>query len=426
MSPDALGLEACRRVTSLGCGRFSENMGMTADKLTLKTGDHVLDGEVTGFGRHFGIKEHLKQKVAEFILEGRPVASLDGIEDLVGLLEGVFADRIEALLTIPWAPAGRAQPVHDGHRLGKSYAWARSGLGDRVRLNVFSGRHRIQFTGMQCNVYCGWFEGCDLNLLAEIFAGLLGLAFGSFLNVCVWRLPRHESVAAGRSRCPECRAAIRAWDNLPLLSFLLLLGRCRDCGTRISWRYPAIELATAALWVLCWLEFGLSVQGIGIAVFCFLALGLAAMDAETMLLPDAFTLPGIVLGVVYSGAICEGRWPVRLRCAGLSLTWAACAAALILAICGLYWLIRRREGMGIGDAKLLAMIAAWLGPANTLLTFFLAVVGGAIYGILYLAARRGQGAASAKLPFGSFLCAAVIYSAFQGPATVGWYLSLFR
>jgi leader peptidase (prepilin peptidase)/N-methyltransferase len=251
---------------------------------------------------------------------------------------------------------------------------------------------------------------------------LLGLAFGSFLNVCIWRLPRHESVAAGRSRCPQCGAEIRAWDNVPLLSFLLLRGRCRDCGAAISWRYPAIELATAALWLRCWLEFSISVQGIGMAVFCFLALGLAAMDAETLLLPDAFTLPGILLGVIYTGATCHRGWLVG---AGMALAWAAAAAVLILAIRGLYWLIRRREGMGLGDAKLLAMIAAWLGPKSTLLAFFLAVVGGALYGLLWLAAKKGRGSSTAQLPLGSFLCAAAIYTAFQGRATIDWYFSLF-
>src|SRR5271170_3826371 len=152
-----------------------------------------------------------------------------------------------------------------------------------------------------------------LNLLVGIFCGLLGLVFGSFLNVCISRLPRHALVAAGRSRCPECGKPIRARDNVPLLSFLALRGRCRDCGAPISWRYPAIELATAALWLLCWLEFGISVDAVGMAVFCFLALGLAAMDAETMLLPDAFTLPGIALGVIYSGAMCDAGWMARLR-----------------------------------------------------------------------------------------------------------------
>jgi leader peptidase (prepilin peptidase) / N-methyltransferase len=215
-------------------------------------------------------------------------------------------------------------------------------------------------------------------------------------------------------------------DNIPLLSFVVLRGRCRDCGARISWRYPAIELATAALWVLCWMEFGLSVEAAGMAVFCFLALGLAGTDAETMLLPDAFTLPGIALGVIYSGAMCSDGWLVRFRCAGLALGWAVCAAGLIVAIRGLYWLVRRREGMGQGDAKLFAMIAAWLGPKNAVLTFFLAVVVGAIYGVFWLGLRKGRVGAAARVPLGSFLCAAAIYAAFEGQATVEWYLGLFR
>jgi leader peptidase (prepilin peptidase)/N-methyltransferase len=265
-----------------------------------------------------------------------------------------------------------------------------------------------------------------LNLLAEIFVVLLGLAFGSFLNVCIWRLPRHESVAAGRSRCPECGAVTRAMDNIPLLSFLVLRGRCRDCGAGITWRYPAIELATAALWLLCWLEFGISVEGMGMAVFCFLALGLAAMDAETMLLPNAFTLPGIALGVIYSGAICDGGWLGRLRCAGVALGWAAGAAGVILAIRGVYWLVRRREGMGLGDAKLFAMIAAWLGPVNAGLALFLAVVAGAVYGIFWVSLHKRARGSAARIPLGSFLCGAAIYAVFEGRTTVEWYLGLFR
>jgi leader peptidase (prepilin peptidase) / N-methyltransferase len=282
-----------------------------------------------------------------------------------------------------------------------------------------------------------------LNLLAGIFVAMLGLAFGSFLNVCIWRLPRHESVAKGRSRCPECGAVIRAMDNVPLLSFLVLRGRCRDCGAGISWRYPAIELATAALWVLCWLEFSLSLEAVGMALFCFLALGLAAMDAARMILPNAFTLPGIVLGLVYSGAMCEGGWLVKLRCGGVALGWAVCAAGLILAIRGLYRLIRRREGMGLGDAKLLAMIAAWLGPANAALAFFLAVVVGAVYGVIALAfanpdprsgaLRQAQGRLRGtrqwgihRIPLGSFLCAGAIFAAFEGGPVLQWYLRLFE
>ncbi len=211
-----------------------------------------------------------------------------------------------------------------------------------------------------------------------------------------------------------------------MLSFLVLRGRCRDCGERISWRYPAIELATAALWLLCWLDFGVSVEAAGVAALCFLLLGLAAMDAETMLLPNAFTLPGIALGVVYSGTICDGGWLARAHCATLSLSWTAAAAALMLAIRWLYWLVRRTEGMGIGDAKLFAMIAAWLGPTNALLVFFLAVVGGAIYGVfLTTYDNSGSEAGTRRVPLGSFLCAAAIFAAFQGKAVVDWYLGFF-
>jgi leader peptidase (prepilin peptidase)/N-methyltransferase len=162
------------------------------------------------------------------------------------------------------------------------------------------------------------------------------------------------------------------------------------------------------------------------ALFCFLTLGLAAMDAETMLLPNAFTLPGIVLGVIYSAAVCDGGWPERLRCAGISLAWAAVAAGVLLSIRGLYWLVRRREGMGLGDAKLFAMIAAWLGPADAALAFFLAVVSAAVYGIAWVSLRKGAGGALARVPLGSFLCAAAIYAAFEGKATVDWYLGLFK
>ena len=261
-----------------------------------------------------------------------------------------------------------------------------------------------------------------MNALAAIFVAAVGLVFGSFLNVCIARLPRHESIVRPRSRCPHCGAAIAARDNVPLLSFMLLQGRCRACRETISWRYPAIELATAALWLLCWLRFGPTLQALGMAVFCFLLLGLAAMDAETMRLPNSFTFSGIVLGVVYSGAICGSRWA---RCAVLSLSWAATAAGILLAVSGAYWLLRRREGMGMGDAKLLAMIAAWLSPGLALLALFLGVAATAVYGLgISIARRRLDG--TVPLPFGSFLCAAALYAAFQGQHILDWYGGFFR
>ena len=271
-----------------------------------------------------------------------------------------------------------------------------------------------------------------MTLLLILFTALAGLAFGSFLNVCISRLPRHESVVAPRSRCPKCRAPIRSWDNIPVISWLLLRGRCRRCGKRISFRYPAIELTSAALFLLCLVHFREEpVRAIFSAILCWLLLGLAATDAETMLLPDALTLPGIGLGVVQSGLADD--WPVfGWRLAAMALFWAGCAAALILLIRGLYWLARRREGIGLGDAKLLAMIAAWLGPWPTLLTLFLAVIGAAAYGLTLLALRttrktEADSAASVvRIPLGAFLGAAAIFTVFEGGNVLGWYFGFFR
>ena len=262
-----------------------------------------------------------------------------------------------------------------------------------------------------------------IDLLVAIFVGLLGLVFGSFLNVCIARLPKHESIAYPPSHCPRCGTPIRALDNIPLLSYLILRGRCRACHNGISWRYPAVELANAMLWLACLLQFGPTLHAVAMAFLCFLCLGLAVMDAETMLLPDTFTLPGILLGVLWSVIHAAGRAPEKLRAGGWSIIWAAAAAALILLIRGLYWLVRRREGLGLGDAKLLAMLAAWLGPQNAGLILFLAVLAATIYGIAVMMRPRVDG--RHPIPLGSFLCAAALYAIFLGPQTIAWYLSFF-
>ncbi|MGC2638235.1 MAG: prepilin peptidase [Acidobacteriaceae bacterium] len=287
--------------------------------------------------------------------------------------------------------------------------------------------------------------------LISIFIVLFGLAFGSFLNVCISRLPRHESIVRPRSRCPKCRGEIRSRDNVPVLSWILLRGRCRACGWRIPWRYPAIEFAMAALFLLCFLRFGLTLYGVGMAALCFLLLGLAVMDAETMRLPDAFTWPGIGLGVMWSGALLwmrEGLPPVlqppggfgiifsgkgepaiwKMMLPGLvaSVIWAGLAALVILAIRWIYQLVRRREGMGLGDAKLLGMIAAWLGPMMTLLTLFLGVVAAVYVGLFWMATRARRDAGAIRLPFGSLLCAAAIYTVFAGRPILNWYMRFFH
>lgn len=265
------------------------------------------------------------------------------------------------------------------------------------------------------------------TLLVSIFAALFGLAFGSFLNVCISRLPRHESIVRPGSKCPSCGAAIRVSDNLPVVSWMVLGGRCRTCRWRIPWRYPAVEVATAALFVLCYLRFGLTFPSLGMAVLSFLLLGLAVMDAETMRLPDAFTLPGIALGVIYASSYSAAGPLEHLWNGATSLLFAGLAAFFILIIRWSYYFLRRTEGMGVGDAKLMAMIAAWLGPPLTLLTLFVGTLAAAIIGLLWVAASRGeQKAMTARLPFGSFLCAAALYAIYAGEPVVHWYAKFFR
>jgi leader peptidase (prepilin peptidase) / N-methyltransferase len=254
--------------------------------------------------------------------------------------------------------------------------------------------------------------------------GICGSLLGSFLNVCIVRLPAGESVVRPRSHCRSCGQPIAAWDNIPVLSWLLLRGACRGCGERIPWRYLLVEASTCGLFVMCCLHFGPQWLAGAWALLCFLLLGLAVMDAETLLLPDAFTLPGLGAGVIFA-SLQDG-----LRGAGLSLLAASAGAATLLLISGAYWLLRRRMGMGFGDVKLLAMLGAWLGIQQTALVLFLGVLAGALYGVgVILFERRKTDplpASQFPVPFGTMLSAAGIYSIFLGPQTLQWYLQFFH
>jgi leader peptidase (prepilin peptidase)/N-methyltransferase len=270
-----------------------------------------------------------------------------------------------------------------------------------------------------------------------IFFALFGLLLGSFLNVCILRLPAGESVVWPRSHCRQCNQPIANRDNIPVLSWLLLGGACRKCGGRISWRYPLIELAICILFLMCCLQFSFGWLAACWALLCFLLLGLAVMDAETLLLPDQFTLPGLGAGIVFAGlrpGLESGVWTSAAagRAAGLSLLAAAAATTGLLLISGAYWLARRRVGMGMGDVKLLAMLAAWLGLRETGLVLFLAVIVGALYGLGTILFNRRPGsddqlpAGQLPVPFGTMLSLAGIYSIFLGQRTLGWYMQFFH
>jgi leader peptidase (prepilin peptidase) / N-methyltransferase len=271
-----------------------------------------------------------------------------------------------------------------------------------------------------------------------VFALLFGLALGSFLNVCISRLPRHQSIVQPPSHCPRCSVRIAARDNIPLVSFLLLRGRCRNCQKRIAWRYPFVEAAVGVLTVGNVLFYRFNYWSVAFSIFCALLLALAVCDAETMQLPDALTLPLLGLGILYRAG--DGYWGELYR--GAAYAWhsawslglrgtisAVATAAALLLLRWLYSLVRHRQGIGLGDVKLAAAIAAWLGARQMCVVFFLAVVTGALTALAVLAVR-GRKAATAKgplaIPFGTFLALAGIYCAFLGEPTLEWYLSFFH
>ncbi len=270
-----------------------------------------------------------------------------------------------------------------------------------------------------------------------VFAVLIGLAFGSFLNVCISRLPRHESVVRPPSHCPRCKAPIAIRDNIPLVSYFLLRGRCRNCGKRIAWRYPFVEAGVAALAVGNLLYTGLAFESVAFAIFCALLLALAVCDAETMQLPDALTLPLLVLGILYRagdglGEMHRGAavaWHSALMLGLRGAISAGVTAVALLLLRWIYSLVRRRQGLGLGDVKLAAAIAAWLGARQMCVVFFLAVVTGALTALVIFALRghrRSKAEGPLAVPFGTFLALAGIYCSFLGDITLQWYLGFFH
>jgi leader peptidase (prepilin peptidase) / N-methyltransferase len=255
----------------------------------------------------------------------------------------------------------------------------------------------------------------QLHILLAIYAAVLGLIVGSYLNVVIYRLPRGLSTVLPRSRCPGCGTAIRARDNLPVLSFLLLGGRCRVCGAEISWRYPAIEAASSLLFTASYLRWGLSVSALASAVFCCLMIVLAAIDVEHYLLPDRITYPGIAAGLLLQLAL-PREWAGGLLGGALG---AALGAGLLLALWGGWYLLRGEEGMGLGDVKMLAVIGAFLGWQGVLVSLFLAALAGSVVGLALL--RWGGLGMKSKLPFGAFLAAAGLAALFVGRELAAWY-----
>jgi leader peptidase (prepilin peptidase)/N-methyltransferase len=250
--------------------------------------------------------------------------------------------------------------------------------------------------------------------LGLVLLGLFGLMIGSFLNVCISRLPRGESVIVPGSHCPVCRAAIRWYDNVPVVSYVMLGGHCRSCQTSIAIRYPLIELATAAAFVVQGLAFGgdpaLVVQRL---VFTALIIALFGTDLETRRLPNVLTLPGVVVGLALSVWVPPGI--------ASSAIGAALGAGILLAIRWVWKRFSGVEAMGLGDVKMVAMIGAFLGWQQVWLVLLLASFAGALAGIaLTISGARSM---QSRLPFGTFLAAAAFAASVMGERLIAWYVS---
>jgi leader peptidase (prepilin peptidase)/N-methyltransferase len=292
---------------------------------------------------------------------------------------------------------------------------------------------------------------------------VLGLAFGSFLNVCIYRMPLGLSVVTPRSACPECKEPIALYDNVPVFSWLILRGRCRHCKAPISPRYLLIEVLTGLLFFFCYWFFGPTLSTLKYCAFAFLLLGLIFTDAETKLLPDKLTLPGLALGIVFSLLVpvndlasqflpglvnlpFSGDISLRLLSLADSLLGAALGASFIYGAGAIYLRWRHVEGMGFGDVKLMAMIGAFIGMKLTMLTIFAASIAGSGFGLMTVfvvwlkrthrfmkrltnaqaARRRGWQSAQMvyryyQMPFGVFLGSMALVALFFGNQFLHWY-----
>ncbi len=256
----------------------------------------------------------------------------------------------------------------------------------------------------------------ELALL--ILAGVFGLLIGSFLNVCIVRWPAMQSVVSPRSRCPQCGNLIAWYDNVPVISWLLLRARCRHCKLSIPWRYPLIELATAGIWIAAAYAYGYDLESLRAAVFGTILLGIAVTDAREYIIPDEFSLGGAALGLLLAFASGWNGHPANPH----ALSWPHAVLGAAVGFASL-WLVAflgtkalGEEAMGGGDIKMMAMIGAFLGWQGVLLTVFLGAVLGTIIFLPFKLAGRSK-----LVPFGIFLAAGAAACWIAGPAIIAWY-----
>jgi leader peptidase (prepilin peptidase)/N-methyltransferase len=256
-----------------------------------------------------------------------------------------------------------------------------------------------------------------VTLAPALFLGVMGLIVGSFLNVCIYRLPRRQSINWPGSRCTTCERQLSWYENIPVLSWLVLRGRCRTCRQPIPAMYPLVELTTGAVFVAGYLIYGWTpLLAVRLAFACAMVV-LFAIDLRHHLLPNVVTVPGIVVGFVLSLVLPAPGWKS-------SLIGLVAGGGVLFAIAEAYYRLRGVEGLGMGDVKMLSMIGAFLGWPLMLVTLVLASFAGSIIGIGMIAS--GRGGMKAALPFGTFLAVGALTAAVAGDAIVDWYVGFYR
>jgi leader peptidase (prepilin peptidase)/N-methyltransferase len=244
-------------------------------------------------------------------------------------------------------------------------------------------------------------------MLLNYFVFIFGAVVGSFLNVCIFRLPAKTSIIKPLSQCPHCHHPIRFYDNIPIISFIVLRGKCRDCDGKISWRYPLVELITAVLSLMLFLQFGLTLRFLIFFIFTAVLIVITFIDLDHQIIPDVLTLPGIPIFFLLAIFVVKITWLEALI--GLLI-----GGGVLFAIAFVYELLTKREGMGGGDVKLLAMIGGFLGWKSLIFILLFSSFSGAIAGITAMIIKKQD--MKYAVPFGPFLSAAAVAYLFWGDA----------
>jgi leader peptidase (prepilin peptidase)/N-methyltransferase len=272
--------------------------------------------------------------------------------------------------------------------------------------------------------------------MISVVVFVFGLVVGSFLNVCIVRLPRGGSIVTPSSHCPYCRSGIRFYDNIPLISFLLLRGKCRNCGEPISWQYPLVELMNALFYVWIVNEFWIGGEAVLMMALCSSLIVITFIDLEHLIIPDSITLPGMLVGLslapFFMSSLAD---PLPFHLDSLfphagpyltgflnSLIGLILGGGPLLAIGWMWEKLRHVEAMGGGDIKLMGMVGSFLGWKGALLTIMLGAISGSVVGIFLIVLKKHK--MEKLIPFGPFLAIGAVASAFFGPAIVSWYLGL--